>query len=71
METRAVSTGYILAAAYQPEEAPYGWRLNQHITADVHHHMFNFKADVDIGGTSNRYETLDITGEEVTLKQVS
>ena len=70
IETRAISTGYILATFYRPEEAPYGFRLDEHITGNLHHHMFHFKADLDIGGTSNRYETLDISEEEVQLRQV-
>ncbi|KAL8606748.1 hypothetical protein ACOMHN_018782 [Nucella lapillus] len=69
IECRAISTGYILSTSYLPDEAPYGFRLNEHITGNLHHHMFHFKADLDIGGTSNRYETLDISQEAVQLRQ--
>ena len=67
---RAMSTGYILGTFYRKQEEPYGFRLDEHIQANIHHHTFHFKADLDIGGTSNRYETLDISQETVQLKQV-
>ena len=70
IEARAISTGYILSTFYRPEEAPYGFRLDENINGNIHHHMFHFKADLDIGGTSNRYETLDMSEETVNLRQV-
>ncbi|KAL8606746.1 hypothetical protein ACOMHN_018780 [Nucella lapillus] len=70
IECRAISTGYIVSTFYNPDEAPYGFRLNDKILGNIHHHIFHFKADLDIGGTSNRYETLDISEEEVQLRQV-
>ncbi|KAL8606744.1 hypothetical protein ACOMHN_018778 [Nucella lapillus] len=68
IECRAISTGYILSSFYQPSEDPYGFRLNDKILGNIHHHMFHFKADLDIDGTSNRYETLDISEEKVKLR---
>ncbi|KAK7496907.1 hypothetical protein BaRGS_00011887 [Batillaria attramentaria] len=70
LEVRVISTGYILSTFYRPAEAPYGFRLDEHINGNIHHHMFHFKADLDILGTANRYETLDIKTEEVDLKQM-
>ena len=67
---RTMTTGYILTTFHRPDEAPYGFRLDEHMDGNIHHHMFHFKADLDIGGTSNRYETLDISEEVVQLKQV-
>ncbi|PVD19728.1 hypothetical protein C0Q70_20219 [Pomacea canaliculata] len=69
LEVRAHSTGYILSTFYRPQEAPYGFRLAENINGNIHHHMFHFKADIDILGTSNRYETLDISTETVNLRQ--
>lgn len=71
LEVRVHSTGYILSTFYRPQEAPYGFRLAENINGNIHHHMFHFKADIDILGTSNRYETLDISTETVNLRQVS
>ncbi|KAK3084716.1 hypothetical protein FSP39_017939 [Pinctada imbricata] len=61
METKAFSTGYILANAYAEDEKRYAFQLHNQIVGNYHLHLFHFKADLDIGGTSNRYETLDIT----------
>ncbi|XP_046373216.2 putative amine oxidase [copper-containing] [Haliotis rufescens] len=71
LEVRVMSTGYIFAAFHTPEEAPYGFKLQDNIFGPIHHHMFLFKADIDINGTSNRYETLDISAEEVRNEQTT
>ncbi|ESO94443.1 hypothetical protein LOTGIDRAFT_118238 [Lottia gigantea] len=64
MEVRAVSTGYIYTTFHSPEEDKYGFKLNKNIIGNMHHHNFHFKADLDVLGTSNRYETLDILTED-------
>lgn len=70
LETRVMSTGYIFPSYYTQNEDPYGFHIEDNIIGNIHHHLFHFKADLDIGGTSNRYETLDITPETVILRQV-
>ncbi|XP_050400253.1 putative amine oxidase [copper-containing] [Patella vulgata] len=67
MEVRAVSTGYIYTTFYNQAEDKYGFRLNENILANLHHHMFHFKVDLDVLGTSNRYETLDIETEDLDI----
>ncbi|CAL1528469.1 unnamed protein product [Lymnaea stagnalis] len=64
-------TGYLLTNMFAPQDKPYGVRLTELITGAVHLHVANFKVDMDINGTSNRYETLDIQEETVQLRQVS
>ncbi|ESO96448.1 hypothetical protein LOTGIDRAFT_159859 [Lottia gigantea] len=60
METKIISTGYIYGGVYHPNEAQYGFEINEGLHGTLHHHLFHFKADLDIKGTMNRYETLDI-----------
>ncbi|KAK7116520.1 putative amine oxidase [copper-containing] [Littorina saxatilis] len=67
MEAKAISTGYIMGSFYNSGEDPYGWVLRDNLSGNLHHHMFNFKADLDIAGTSNRYETLAFTAEDIEL----
>ncbi|CAG5131613.1 unnamed protein product [Candidula unifasciata] len=67
VETRLMSTGYIQTLFYATTERPYGFNIHQNTLGNVHHHLAHFKADVDVGGTSNRYETLDISEERVAL----
>ncbi|XP_050400258.1 putative amine oxidase [copper-containing] [Patella vulgata] len=69
MEVRAVSTGYIYTTFYNQAEDKYGFRLNENILANLHHHMFHFKVDLDVLGTSNRYETLDIETEDLDISR--
>ena len=65
IEVKVISTGYILTSFRLPEEDKYGFRLRDHIIGNIHHHLFHFKVDLDIKGTSNRFETLDIVPDTV------
>ncbi|CAG5131614.1 unnamed protein product [Candidula unifasciata] len=67
VETRWMSTGYIQTLFYATTERPYGFNIRQNILGNVHHHMAHFKVDLDVGGTSNRYETVDISEERVAM----
>ena len=62
---QALSTGYVTAFKKQSEHSNYGFEIHKDIIANLHHHMFNFKVDLDIQGTDNRYETLDLSLESV------
>ncbi|XP_013403897.1 amiloride-sensitive amine oxidase [copper-containing]-like [Lingula anatina] len=70
METRVAATGYVQPWNWSPGEAesPYGNFINREfgILANLHHHLFNFKFDLDIRGQLNRFETWDITLENRT-----
>ena len=65
LEMRTLSTGYIFTSFYNGMKSPYGFRLHENMLANIHHHLFHWKADLDILGTRNRYETLDISTENV------
>ncbi|BFZ22790.1 hypothetical protein BsWGS_25829 [Bradybaena similaris] len=67
VEARLMSTGYILSLFYTTPERPYGYNIHDHILGNVHHHLAHFKVDLDVGGTCNRYETLDISEETVPM----
>ncbi|XP_069138608.1 putative amine oxidase [copper-containing] [Argopecten irradians] len=61
IEVRSMSTGYIFPNFHTPEEDPYGARIHDELHGNLHTHLFNFKVDMDIKGTSNRFATWDIT----------
>ncbi|XP_041363613.1 putative amine oxidase [copper-containing] [Gigantopelta aegis] len=65
LEIRTISTGYIISSFYTDKKGPYGFKIHDNMIGNIHHHMFHWKADVDVLGTSNRYETLDISDEDV------
>ncbi|KAK3098052.1 hypothetical protein FSP39_015608 [Pinctada imbricata] len=65
IETKAVSTGYILANAFTEKEKDFGPQVHKYIAGNLHHHLFSFKADLDINGIKNRYDTMDISTTQV------
>ncbi|XP_012937905.1 putative amine oxidase [copper-containing] [Aplysia californica] len=66
VEVKVSSTGYLAASFYYPEEESFGTRISETVVAGLHHHLFHFKADVDVKGTSNRFHTMDIGTENKT-----
>ncbi|WAR00738.1 AMO-like protein [Mya arenaria] len=71
LEVKATSTGYILTSFRFPSEDEYGFRLKDHLTGNIHHHMFHYKVDMDINGRENRFETIEIVPTEVDNSQWS
>lgn len=65
IEVRATATGYVQSTFNLPKERKYGSVIHDHVVADVHHHIFNYKVDLDIAGEKNRYTTLDIELETI------
>ncbi|CAG5126198.1 unnamed protein product [Candidula unifasciata] len=63
IEVKVSSTGYLASSFHFPEEELYGTRISDNVVAGLHHHLFQFKADIDIKGTSNRYQTWNIGKE--------
>lgn len=69
IEVRVISTGYIMSTYATDEEKPFGAHLHDHISGNMHQHLFNFRVDVDIKGTKNRYETLDIKSSSISNRE--
>lgn len=63
LETKAMSTGYVLATAFSEMERKYGYQIHSNINANYHMHLFNFKVDLDINGKTNTYEVVNIKSE--------
>ncbi|CAH1269396.1 AOC1 [Branchiostoma lanceolatum] len=47
-------------------EAPYGYPAWANQVGNLHQHGFSFKVDIDVLGTENRFETVDIVLENIT-----
>ncbi|RUS71846.1 hypothetical protein EGW08_020393 [Elysia chlorotica] len=60
IEVKVSSTGYLASSFYYPEEENFGTRISETVVAGLHHHLFHFKADIDVKGTSNRFQTWNI-----------
>lgn len=65
VEAKVSATGYVQAIYKLAEEEQYGSTIHEHVIADLYVHMFNYKVDVDIAGTSNRYTVFDIGLETI------
>ena len=65
IQVKVVSTGFVLGTFYTEYEAKYSFKLREHLGANIHQHLFNFKVDLDIKGTSNRFMTADVETEEI------
>ncbi|KAL4233707.1 tryptamine:oxygen oxidoreductase (deaminating) [Mactra antiquata] len=65
VEVTATSTGYIVTTNHFLPEEDYGFRLRDQLIGNLHFHLFNFKVDMDIHGTSNRFETIEVVPVEV------
>ncbi|XP_050399517.1 amiloride-sensitive amine oxidase [copper-containing] [Patella vulgata] len=67
IELKVSATGYVQTTFALAHEKPYGTIVENNVLANLHQHMFHFKADLDIGGRENRYSTLDISKETVRI----
>ncbi|KAH3894235.1 putative amine oxidase [copper-containing] [Dreissena polymorpha] len=63
LETKGISTGYVMGNAFSEMERKYAFQIQDFLSANFHSHMFNFKVDLDIKGTSNRYEMIHVKVE--------
>jgi diamine oxidase len=65
IETKLTLSGYILSGFFTPEsDSSRGFEVYPNGQGNIHHHFVNFKVDLDIKGTSNRFETYDIVQEK-------
>ncbi|XP_070623241.1 diamine oxidase [copper-containing] isoform X2 [Erythrolamprus reginae] len=67
LETKVHATGYVHASFYTPEGDHYGTRLHAHLLGNVHTHLVHYKIDLDVAGTANSFETVDVAFENISL----
>ncbi|XP_052106452.1 putative amine oxidase [copper-containing] isoform X3 [Mytilus californianus] len=59
IEVKITPTG-IVTSSWHRHDNPYSFQVDKNLMSPIHQHLFNFKMDLDIKGTSNRFETIDI-----------
>ncbi|CAC5412328.1 AOC1 [Mytilus coruscus] len=69
IETKVTASGMV-ATSWYGQENPFSFQIDDNLMAPLHQHMFHYKVDLDIKGTKNRFETLDIE-PVVTSNEVS
>ena len=72
VNAKASSTGYIQMANNIPSgETKYGFVYSPPWNNNIglfHQHLFNFKFDIDVGGTCNNFKTMKFGSEKVETK---
>ncbi|XP_045420980.1 amiloride-sensitive amine oxidase [copper-containing] [Lemur catta] len=66
MEAKMHATGYVHATFYTPEGLRYGTRLHTHLIGNMHTHLVHYRVDLDVAGTKNSFQTLQMKLENVT-----
>ncbi|NWH42307.1 AOC1 oxidase, partial [Chloropsis hardwickii] len=66
LETKVHATGYIHATFYTPEGRRYGSRVHSHLLGNIHTHLVHYKVDLDVAGSGNSFETMDIRFENIS-----
>ncbi|XP_071161859.1 putative amine oxidase [copper-containing] [Mytilus edulis] len=59
IEVKITPTG-IVTSSWNTHDNPYSFQVDKNLMSPLHQHLFNFKIDLDIKGTSNRFQTVDI-----------
>ncbi|KAK6189020.1 hypothetical protein SNE40_005073 [Patella caerulea] len=67
LETKVTSTGFLHGSYHHNNR--FGHRLRDDLVGNLNHRLFNFKVDLDVFGTSNRYQTLDILSKKAGSKK--
>ncbi|XP_061022097.1 amiloride-sensitive amine oxidase [copper-containing] [Dama dama] len=66
MEAKMHATGYIHATFYTPEGLRHGTRLHTHLMGNMHTHLIHYRVDLDVAGTKNSFQTLQMKLENIT-----
>jgi len=71
IEVRLSASGYVMGSYYTDSSKNYCNKLSNYGGGCTHEHLANFKVDLDILGTENSYETIEISTENVTSRWIS
>ncbi|KAM9306051.1 diamine oxidase [copper-containing] [Gastrophryne carolinensis] len=66
IEVKVSATGYIHATFFTLDGLSYGSRVYSHVLGNLHTHLVNYKVDLDVAGTENSFDTVDIKYENIT-----
>ncbi|KAB1275867.1 Amiloride-sensitive amine oxidase [copper-containing] [Camelus dromedarius] len=66
MEAKMHATGYVHATFYTPEGLRHGTRLHTHLIGNIHTHLVHYRVDLDVAGTKNSFQTLQMKAENIT-----
>ncbi|KAG8917777.1 hypothetical protein FRC01_002213, partial [Tulasnella sp. 417] len=61
------ASGYLQATYWDETQDNYGTRIHDTTMGSVHTHVVNYKVDLDVGGTANSVQTIDLVQEDANL----
>lgn len=66
VQVKVSASGFTFGSFYDDNVSPYGYPLHNNLTSTIHDHLVNYRVDLDVGGTENSYETIEVQTENVT-----
>ncbi|XP_021021191.1 amiloride-sensitive amine oxidase [copper-containing]-like [Mus caroli] len=69
MKAKMQANGLVHATYYQPEEMRYISQSHTHVFSNIHTHLVHYRIDLDVAGTKNRFQTLQIIRENITTSK--
>ncbi|XP_039086593.1 amiloride-sensitive amine oxidase [copper-containing] [Hyaena hyaena] len=66
MEAKMHATGYVHATFYTAGGLRHGTRLHTHLLGNMHTHLVHYRVDLDVAGTKNSFQTLQMKLENIT-----
>ncbi|XP_055489519.1 amiloride-sensitive amine oxidase [copper-containing] [Leucoraja erinacea] len=66
LEGKIHASGYLHSSFYTPAGLRYGSRIQQHLLGNLHTHLVHYRVDMDVAGTGNSFETLDMRLENIS-----
>ncbi|KAG9019179.1 hypothetical protein FRB90_005515 [Tulasnella sp. 427] len=61
------ASGYLQATYWDGTQDDYGTRIHDTTMGSVHTHVINYKVDLDVGGTANSLQTIDLVQEDANF----
>lgn len=66
LEVRSSASGFPQTTFYTVDEEPYSNEIHPKMAGSLHDHIFNYKVDIDVFGTKQSYETVEVGLQNIT-----
>ena len=66
LEVRTTTSGYAQTTFYTVDEDPYAYQIHPQMGGTLHDHIFNYKVDLDVLGTRNSHEVVQVGLTNIT-----
>lgn len=66
LEVRTTTSGYAQTTFYTVDEDPYAYQIHPQMAGTLHDHIFNYKVDLDVMGTENSHQVVQVGLTNIT-----